>query len=190
MGKRKKAKKKAGGRQDGAPGAVAPDAVDALVADWRRERPDLDVASMEVLSRLDRLAARWAQVLDEAAARHGLSKAGLEALAALIRAGAPHRLTQTRLLHELGLTPGTVSVRVSRLVDDGLVERLPDPENRRGVVVALTSRGREALEDAIYDYLAEERRLLSALDVHEQETLAGYLRRLLRSADAGARRVD
>lgn len=190
MGKQKKAKKKARREQEPLRVATAPDAVDAVVAAWRRERPDLDVTSVGVLSRLDRLAARQAQALDETAARHGLSKAGFEALAALSRAGAARRLTQTELLLELGLTPGTVSVRVSRLVKDGLVERLPDPQNRRGVVVAMTRRGETVFDGAVDEYLAEERRLLAALDAGEQEMLAGFLRRLLQSAEVPAPRVE
>jgi DNA-binding MarR family transcriptional regulator len=190
MGKQKKARKKAERRQETLRVETAPDAVDGIVAAWRRERPELDLDSVEVWSRLDRLAVRQAQVLEETAARHGLSKAGFEALAALSRAGSPHRLTQTQLLQELGLTPGTVSVRVSKLVKDGYVERLPDTDNRRGVVVALTSKGEAILDAAAPDCLAQQRRLLAPLDPGELEALAGLLRRLLRPAQAAALRVE
>lgn len=160
------------------------DAVDAIIAAWGRERPELDVSSVGVVSRITRLAARFTQALEANFARHGLTKASFEALAALRRSGAPYRLSQTALMHELSLTPGTVSVRIRRLVDDGLAARRPDPGDRRGVIVELTKAGLAAFESVVDDHLATERRLLASLDAGEQAQLAGLLRRLLRGAPA------
>lgn len=189
-GKRKKGGKKA--KQPAARTAEqAPlashggDAVDAIVAAWARERPDLDVASVGVVSRLTRLAARFTQALEANFARHRLTKASFEALAALRRSGVPFRLSQTKLMHELSLTPGTVSVRIGRLVHDGLAVRLDDPGDRRGVIVQLTPAGLRAFDDVVHDHLATERRLLAALDAGERDELAGMLRRLLRDASSG-----
>ena len=155
------------------------DQVDAIIAAWGRERPDLDVAPVGVVSRVARLAARFSQALEANFAGHGLTKADFEALAALRRSGTPYRLSQTRLMRELSLTPGTVSVRIARLVERGFVERLAADDDRRGVVVALLPAGERAFEDVVDDHLATERRLLAALDPGEQELLAGLLRRLL-----------
>ncbi len=161
------------------------DAVDAIIAAWNRERPELDVTSVGVVSRVTRLSARFTQALEANFARHRLTKASFEALAALRRSGAPYRLSQTALMRELSLTPGTVSVRIRRLVDDGLALRRDDPGDRRGVIVELTEAGLDAFEDVVADHLATERRLLAALDAGEQELLAGLLRRLLLHVPAG-----
>ena len=198
-GKRKKGEKKRGASeregeaQRPAEAAVArragepagADAVDAIVAAWGRERPDLDVSSVAVVSRVTRLSARFTQALEANFARHRLTRATFEAVAALRRSGAPYRLSQTALMHELSLTPGTVSARIGRLVEDGLATRRDDTADRRGVIVELTPAGREAFEAVVEDHLATERRLLAALDAGEQEQLAGLLRRLLRDAPAG-----
>jgi DNA-binding MarR family transcriptional regulator len=155
------------------------DDVDAIIAAWERERPDLDVAPVGVVSRITRLAARFSQGLEANFEGHRLTKADFEALAALRRSGSPYRLSQSRLMRELSLTPGSVSVRIARLVERGLVERLADEEDRRGVIVGLSPAGEQAFEDVVHDHLATERRLLAALDPGEQALLAGLLRRLL-----------
>jgi DNA-binding MarR family transcriptional regulator len=154
------------------------DQVDAIIAAWERERPDLDVTPVGVVSRIARLAARFSHALEANFAGHGLTKADFEALAALRRSGTPYRLSQTRLMRDLSLTPGSVSVRIARLVERGFVERLA-ADDRRGVVVGLLPAGEQAFEDVVRAHLATERRLLDALDAGEQELLAGLLRRLL-----------
>jgi DNA-binding MarR family transcriptional regulator len=162
------------------------DQVDAIIAAWERERPDLDVTPVGVVSRVARVAARFSQALEANFEGHGLTKADFEALAALRRSGTPYRLSQTRLMRELSLTPGTVSVRIVRLVERGFVERLADDDDRRGVIVGLLPAGERAFEDVVHDHLATERRLLAALDPGEQELLAGLLRRLLSAESSGA----
>lgn len=162
------------------------DQVDAIIAAWERERPDLDVTPVGVVSRVARVAARFSQALEANFEGHGLTRADFEALAALRRSGTPYRLSQTRLMRELSLTPGTVSVRIVRLVERGFVERLADDDDRRGVIVGLLPAGERAFEDVVHDHLATERRLLAALDPGEQELLAGLLRRLLSAESSGA----
>ncbi len=186
MGKKKHKKRDAAVSAPRTP----PDAVDAAIAAWRREFPALDVTSAGVVARVTQLAARFTQALEMASAQHGLTKASFEALAVLRRSGRPCRLSQNRLMQELCLTPGTVSARISRLAGEGLVERLPDPDDRRGVIVALTDKGESAFESIVDQHLATERRLLAALDAGEQELLAGLLRRLLQDVQPAARGVE
>lgn len=166
-------------RRDAQTGGASLDDVDAIIVAWERERPDLDVAPVGVVSRIARLAARFSQALEANFEGHRLTKADFEALAALRRSGSPYRLPQSLLMRELSLTPGTVSVRVARLADHGFVERLDDAEDRRGVIVGLSAAGEQAFEDVVHDHLATERRLLAALDSGELDLLAGLLRRLL-----------
>ena len=186
MGKKKHKKRDAA---SSAP-RTSPDAVDAAIAAWRSECPALDVTSAGVVSRVTQLAARFTQALEMASAQQGLTKASFEALAVLRRSGRPCRLSQNRLMQELSLTPGTVSARITRLAGDGLVERLPDPDDRRGVIVALTDKGESAFESIVDQHLATERRLLRALDAGEQDVLAGLLRRLLQDVQPAAQGVE
>lgn len=156
-----------------------PDEVDQLVAAWRRERPDLDVAPMEVLSRVSRLARHLDRERGVAFAAHGLESWEFDVLAALRRAGAPYQLTPGQLVRETMVTSGTMTNRVDRLVARGLVGRAERPEDRRGVMVSLTATGRERVDAALADLLDAERAILAALSDHECRTLAGALRLLL-----------
>ena len=155
------------------------DEVDRLIEAWRRERPDLDVAPMEVLSRVTRLARHLDRARSHAFATHGLESWEFDVLAALRRAGAPYQLSPGRLLKETLVTSGTMTNRVDRLAARGLVERLPDPADRRGVLVQLTTAGRDAVDAALADLLAHERALLAAVTDKDQAKLARLLRELV-----------
>jgi DNA-binding MarR family transcriptional regulator len=156
------------------------DSVDALLASWAEERPDLDMTPVGVVSRLalvrDFIDGQLAAVFGN----FGLTAPSFAALVTLARLGGEAAgVSQRRLADELGLTPGTVSVRIDRLVEDGLVSRVPDPDARRNVLVALTPKGRELFERVVPAHLANEARLLSALTEPEQRLLADLLRKLL-----------
>ncbi|TCN35310.1 DNA-binding MarR family transcriptional regulator [Kribbella orskensis] len=155
------------------------DEVDRLIEAWRRERPDLDVAPMEVLSRVSRLARHLDRARSHAFATHGLESWEFDVLAALRRAGKPYQLSPGRLLKETLVTSGTMTNRVDRLAARGLVERLPDPADRRGVLVQLTDAGRDSVDAAMADLLAHERRLLGSISERDQAKIARVLRELV-----------
>ena len=159
--------------------ATSRDSVDAIVDGWRAVRDDLDVSPIEVIARLGRLRAIVDRQIEVVLADHGLTAAGFSALAAIARLAGSGGVTQVRLMEELGLTSGTISVRIDRLVADGLAERHPDAADRRGTRITLTPRGRAAFESAAPAHLANENRLLSALSAGERRDLAALLRRLL-----------
>ena len=159
------------------------DDVDRLLEAWRRERPDLDVAPMEVLSRVSRLARHLDRARSQAFEAHGLESWEFDVLAALRRAGAPYQLSPGRLLKETLVTSGTMTNRVDRLAARGLVERLPDPADRRGVLVQLTPAGRDAVDAAMADLLTHERRLLGSISDRDQAKIARVLRELVRPFD-------
>lgn len=157
------------------------DLIDDALDSWARERPDLKVQPVAVVMRVNRLAACFQAELDAVFAEFGLSNPSFELLATLRRAGHPYRLSQRQLADTLGLTAGTVSLRVKHLLRQGLVRVEADPTDRRVSRVALTARGQQRFDDAAPAHLANEEDLLRALSSDEQATLARLLRKLLLS---------
>lgn len=159
------------------------DDVDRLIAAWQRERPDLDVSPMRVLSRVTRLALHLDRARKEAFADHDLETSEFDVLSALRRAGEPYQLSPGRLVQETLVTSGTMTNRVDRLVRKGLVVRLPDPADRRGVQVQLSEAGRIAVDGALDALIAREKDLLSGLAGDEADGIATSLRKLSQPFD-------
>jgi DNA-binding MarR family transcriptional regulator len=157
------------------------DHVDDILAQWRRERPDLDPAPMGVIGRISRAARRLDRALDTTFSAFELNGGEFDVLATLRRSGPPYRLTPTRLFTDLMLSSGAMTNRLDRLERAGLIARTPDPSDRRGTLVGLTPRGLELVDAAVTAHLANEERLLDGLSSAEREQLAGLLRKLLRS---------
>ena len=155
------------------------DEVDELIEAWERERSDLDLDAMAVFSRISRLARHLDLARREAFTRHGIESWEFDVLAALRRAGAPYELSPGRLLRETLVTSGTMTNRVDRLAARGFVERSPDPDDRRGVIVRLTAEGKTAVDGAFEELLAAEKDLLADLPDRERRKLASLLRILL-----------
>ena len=155
------------------------DEVDTIVEAWHRERPDLDVAPMEVLSRISRLARHLDRIRATAFSAHGLESWEFDVLAALRRSGPPYRLSPGQLLRETLVTSGTMTNRVDRLAARGLVARQDHPDDRRGVLVQLTQAGKDAVDTAMAELLTAERGILAALDVTDHDQLTRSLRLLL-----------
>ncbi|MFD0886851.1 MarR family winged helix-turn-helix transcriptional regulator [Streptosporangium algeriense] len=157
------------------------DAVDALLAQWERERPALDVWPMGIVGRISRLSRLLERELKEFFAAHGLEPWEFDVLATLRRAGPPYELTAVALLRAAMVTSGAITNRIDRLEARGLVERVRDVRDRRLVPVRLTPRGWEIVEELVGLHVANEARLLAVLDVDDRERLAGTLRVLLES---------
>ena len=161
---------------------AVPDEVDEIVAAWRRERADLDVEPLQVLSRLDRLAGVLAERRTAIFARHGLRRHEFDVLAVLRRAGAPFELTAGELAARTYVTSGTMTSRLDGLTVRGLVTRGADREDGRLVRVALTPAGRRILDAAFEELVDAERDLLTPLGTDAQTALAATLRDLLATA--------
>jgi DNA-binding MarR family transcriptional regulator len=158
------------------------DEIDRIVAEWNRERPDLDVSPTHTLQRITRLSLLQGVSFARVFAPYGVSFGEYLVLAALYRSGSPSRMSPTQLFNSVILSSGAMTNRLDRLEAMGLVKREPDPADRRGRLVVLTDRGRELVEAAVVDHLANEEQLLAALDPTEREQLARLLRKLLLSA--------
>ncbi len=155
------------------------DDVDEIVSAWRRERPDLDVTPLEVLSRVSRLARRLELARGSAFAEHLLEGWAFDVLSALRRAGEPYELSPGALVQQTLVTSGTMTNRVDRLERRGLVRRRPDPGDRRGVLVRLSAAGRDVVDSAMADLIEQEKSLLSQLPTADQARLAALLRAML-----------
>ena len=155
------------------------DEVDELVEAWGRERGDLDLDPVAVFSRISRLSRHLELARRDAFAAHGMEQWEFDVLAALRRAGTPYELSPGRLLRETLVTSGTMTNRVDRLSARGLVERYPDPDDRRGVIVRLTAEGKSVVDAAFTELLEAERALLEALSERDRKKLASLLRNLL-----------
>jgi DNA-binding MarR family transcriptional regulator len=164
------------------------DEVDRIVEAWRRERPDLDVGPLHVLSRVSRLARHLDLARGAAFAQHGLEGWEFDVLSALRRAGAPYELSPGQLVAQTLVTSGTMTNRVDRLERRGLVGRSPDPNDRRGVIVSLTPTGRQVVDSAMADLLGREHAILGGLGEGDQTGLADSLRRLLAPFETTPRR--
>ena len=159
------------------------DEVDQIIAAWQRERPDLDVTPLQVLSRVSRLARHLDRRRRQAFAESRLHPFEFDVLAALRRAGAPYRLSPSKLLTQTLVTSGTMTNRIDRLAAKGLVRREPDPRDRRGIQVSLTPAGLSAVDDAMTHLLAHEHQLLGALSPAERDDVAALLRTLVAPLD-------
>jgi DNA-binding MarR family transcriptional regulator len=158
------------------------DRVDELIAQWREVRPDLSgpgLAAMAVFARLGRTAGLAGPAIERVFARHGLSTGEFDVLAALFRSGPPFRLTPGELARGLMLSPAAMTNRLDRLEKAALVARSLDPGNRRSILVELTAQGRAAVDGVVAEHVANEQRLLAALDPAEVGELDRLLRKLL-----------
>lgn len=156
--------------------------VDRIVAAWERERPDVDVSPLHVLSRVSRLGELLADRRKTIFAAHVLRPYEFDVLAALRRAGEPYELTPGQLLTETHVTSGTMTNRLDVLAERQMVSRRPDPQDRRVTRVQLTEAGRTRVDSALTELLAVEAQLLSQLSAADQHTLAVGLQHMLDSA--------
>lgn len=163
------------------------DTVDEMVARWMVERPDLDVSSMSVLARISLASRLFSRLLEHQYARRGLNSASFDVLAMLRQVGMPHRLTPTQLYSALRVSSGTMTNRIDQLERAGLVVRIPDPQDRRGLLVELTPQGLETVDALVATHASVGQRLVSALSPDEQESLVGGLRTLLRAMEQALR---
>jgi DNA-binding MarR family transcriptional regulator len=152
------------------------DEVDRIVDAWQQERPDLDVAPLQVLSRVSRLARHLDIARREAFAVNDLEPGEFDVLAALRRTGKPYALTPSALISQNLVTSGTMTNRIDRLESKNLVARMPDPTDGRGVLVQLTQAGKTAVDRALDELLTREKSLLATISKADREKLANVLR--------------
>ncbi len=155
------------------------DLTDRVLTGWRDAIPELEVGALQVTGRLSRIGPLLARRQESVFSRFGLNRGEVGALSALRIAGPPHRLSPTRLGRGLMLSSAGVTSRIDRLERRGLVRRLADPDDRRGVIVELTDQGRDVVDEAVAAVTISDRQLLERLDSQEIAQLEAILRKLL-----------
>ena len=159
------------------------DEVDRLVSGWRRALPKVDVSPLEVLSRVSRLARHLERQRTAVFARHDLETWTFDVLSALRRALPSRELSPGQLLAQTLVTSGTMTNRLDRLEERGLVERRPDPRDARSIRVHITATGCRQVDAALRDLVAREEAILANLDPEERSALAALLRRIVAPFD-------
>ena len=155
------------------------DHVDKILAQWNRERPDLDVEAMGILGRMKRLEMHLMREIDTVLRKQGLSSSGFDVLATLRRSGAPYRLSPGDLLATTMVSSGTMTNRIDQLEKAGLVERIVNPDDRRSVLIALTKEGFACVEAATSAHVANQQRLTRGLSREEKTDLDRLLKKFL-----------
>lgn len=155
------------------------DHVDHILAQWRRERPDLDVGPMGLLGRLHRLSTHLGREVEAVLLKHGLSSSAFDVVATLRRAGSPYRLSPGDLLAMTMVSSGTMTNRIDQLEKAELVVRIHNPQDRRSVLISLTERGFAIVEEAVGAHVENQHRLVAHLSEEERAALNGLLKRFL-----------
>lgn len=156
----------------------AADDVDRIVSAWRKQRPDLDVSPLEVLSRVTRVAKHLERVRRATFDAHKIEVWEFDVLAALRRSGEPYALSPTNLMADTMVTSGAMTNRINRLSTRGLVKRRSDPIDGRRVVVALTASGKRLVDETFADFVERESEVLQRMSVSDKKELASLLRQL------------
>lgn len=159
------------------------DAVERIIGDWRRERPELDTAPLHVLARLHRTFLLYQTRTSRTLAERGLSLAGFDVLTALRRAGAPYQLTAGELAASGLISSAGVTLRLDRLEKDELIVRERDGQDRRVVHCRLTPAGLALIDELFAVHLDNERRMLAGLTARESAELGSLLAKLERSLE-------
>ena len=155
------------------------DAVDAIIQQWRQERPELDTREMGVIGRLKRCAALLQPRLDDTFSSFDMSNWEFDVLATLRRSGAPYRLTPTSLFSTMMVTSGTMTHRMQRLEARGLIKRIPNEEDARSMIVQLTTSGFKLIDRAVTAHVENEHNILAPLKLTEFDQLEASLKKLL-----------
>ncbi|MEU5051228.1 MarR family transcriptional regulator [Streptomyces sp. NPDC021096] len=157
------------------------DAVDLIIEQWRRERPELagSLQSVEVMGRVQRMQRVYDQHFKRLSDEFGVNMGEFDVLSTLCRSGPPYTLSAGAFAKAAMVSPGAITNRMDRLEDKGLVERIRDRADRRSVQIRLTERGKSLIDEAIVAHLRDYDEILSVLTPEEYGHIASGLRKIL-----------
>lgn len=159
------------------------DKMDIVLKQWNDVRPDLDVTGMGVIGRLKLVHQYMQAEMQKTWDKYDLNLASFDVLATLRRAGEPYQLSPGALIQSSLVTSGTMTNRVDRLVQKGLVERVKNPDDGRGFFIALTEPGFHLIEQAIVDHVETQNRLVSAIPDLERQQFSDALKVMMSQID-------
>ena len=155
------------------------DRIDKILAQWRRERPDLDTTAMGLLGRMRNLALHLSREMEKTFGRFGLNSANFDMLATLRRSGEPYTLSPSDLMETMMVSSGTMTNRIDQLERAGLVARSQNPDDGRSFLISLTPKGFELIDAAVTAHVETQKRLISTLSEGERKALDRVLRNYL-----------
>jgi DNA-binding MarR family transcriptional regulator len=161
------------------------DHVDRFLEQLAEELPDLDLAVEGIVDRTMGLSRRFRRMMDDTLAGFGLTWGEFKVLSSLRHAGPPHRRSPGRLAEHAELSSGAMTSRLDKLEHAGLVRRLPDPDDRRGIQVELTEKGLQVWQESVGAQARKEALIASALGDDEKQRLNALLRRLMLAFERG-----
>lgn len=162
------------------------DWTDRMLGRWSSLNPELDVDASQAAERLGRIALHFGRWQDDVFAKLGLNRGEVGVLYALRGADSPQRLSPTQLSRALMLTSAGITGRLDRLERQGLIARLQDPNDRRGIVIELTREGAKLANEAMASGAQATERMMSGLSRGELHTLARLLRKLQAALEPSA----
>ncbi len=162
------------------------DVVDEFIEQWRAERPDLSLDAMATIGRLGRVMGLGTRLIERTLQRHDLRLSEFDVLATLRRLGAPYVASPSRITQSLMLSPATLTSRLDRLENIGLIERRAVPEDRRSLLVALTQAGYDRIDAAVTDHVETEEQIVGVLSAKQRQALDDALRTMLASLQSEA----
>ncbi|AVA23356.1 MarR family transcriptional regulator [Rhizobium sp. CB3171] len=155
------------------------DRIDKILAQWKRERPDLDTTPMGLIGRLGNVAHHLGREMERTFAQFGLNRATFDVLATLRRSGMPYALSPSDLMAAMMVTSGTMTNRIDQLEKAGLVARSVNPEDARSFLVSLTEKGFALIDSAVAAHVETQTRLVSGLSEEEKAALNTLLGKYL-----------
>ena len=155
------------------------DHVDRILAQWRQERPDLELAPMALIGRIKRLSLYLSREMEKTWAKYDLNAASFDVLATLRRSGPSFALSPGDLMATTMVTSGTMTNRIDQLEKAGLVERRQSPEDRRSFLISLTDEGFGVIDAAVADHVKTQEKLVSGLAAEDRRQLDALLKAFL-----------
>ncbi|WP_291120335.1 MarR family winged helix-turn-helix transcriptional regulator [Empedobacter sp. UBA7248] len=159
------------------------DLIDALIADWNIERPDLDVDAMQIVGRVMKLGKIFENRASLALKENGIYYTDLDVLATLRRSGKPYQLTPKQLMESVVITSGAMTALLNRLTKLELIYRAADENDGRISLAGLTEKGKKIIDEAIKKRFDEAKNSIQILNKKEQEDLSILLKKLLIELD-------
>jgi DNA-binding MarR family transcriptional regulator len=156
-----------------------PDYVDANLEVWARELPELDLETEGIIERIHRLDQHLERSMRETSERFELNPGEWRLMAHIRYGGPPYIGRPGKLSKYLGLSTGAMTNRLDNMERRGLIRRLDDPEDRRGVLIELTDDGNRLWEEAVSVQAEKESVVTDALNATEKRELNDLLRRLM-----------